>query len=107
MAMLGKFHEIAEPLYLHRQHPGRSVRRYTDPRERVAWFDPTRETTLVFPRWRLLWEYACAVRRVNLRSTDRARLSLALGAWAVANARALATDVRVNLSVLRGNLTVG
>jgi glycosyltransferase involved in cell wall biosynthesis len=73
MAVLGKFHEIPEPLLLHRQHPGRSMQRYRDARERNAWFDTTKTGRWSAPRWRLLGEQARAIGSAPLGLADRIR----------------------------------
>ena len=93
MAMQGKFHEIPEPLLLHRQHPGRSMRKYRDPRERNAWFDPSRAGRLTLPRWRLLTEYVRSIARAPVGGPDKRRSFAHLSRWMVASAPTLGRDV--------------
>jgi hypothetical protein len=100
MAMLGKFHEIPEALLLHRQHPGRSMRRYRDPRERNAWFDPSRAGRLTLPRWRLLTEYVRAILRAPLGGSDRLHSLAYLLRWILASAPTLGRDVASALASL-------
>jgi glycosyltransferase involved in cell wall biosynthesis len=91
LALLGEFHEIDEPLAFHREHASTSTNRYNG-RERNAWFDPSRQTSLSFPTWRLLREYGTAVRRSPIERTERARCAMQLPTWAAANWRRLGTD---------------
>jgi glycosyltransferase involved in cell wall biosynthesis len=87
----GRFHEVEKPLLHRRQHDGRSVR--VPARQRNAWFDPRRQAVFTFPRWRLLAEFARAVRRSPLGRLDRARVSASVARWATRNWKALGRDL--------------
>ena len=63
LALRGRFVECAEPWFLHREHPGRSMYAYTDDRDRLRWFDTSRDGSLSLPRWRLGAEHARALAR--------------------------------------------
>ena len=63
MAMQGRFHQIDRALFFHRCHPERSVYRYRCARARNQWFNSAHCGELAFPNWRLLAEYARAIRR--------------------------------------------
>lgn len=93
LALLGEFYEVPEVLFLHRQHPNRSVNRYPDPRHRNVWFDPAWSGRYSSPRWRLLKEYAVAVSRSPLTPTERLRTAGLLPRWMARNAHVLAREV--------------
>lgn len=88
LAALGRFHLVDEPLFLHRQHPERSVHQNARA-ERTAWFDPGRRGRVVFPSWRMLAEFARVVHRTPMGSLDRVRAWGDLGVWMVDNRRHL------------------
>jgi glycosyltransferase involved in cell wall biosynthesis len=93
LALLGRFHEIPEPLFLHRQHPDRGMARYRDPRRRNAWFDPSRADKLTFPRWRLFAEYARVLALGPVPTAERARCVRPLARWAVRGGGALLREL--------------
>lgn len=81
LALLGRFVAIDDYLFYNRQHTQRSVRRYADPRQRNAWFDPSRKPRSTAPTWRLLREYATAISGAQQSVSERS-LSLApLAQW--------------------------
>lgn len=90
--MIGRFHEVAEVLFLHRQHPGRSVHAYADGRVRNLWFDPAWSGRRSAPRWRLLREYAAAAARAPIPPSERARVAALLPGWVLRNRRTLARE---------------
>jgi glycosyltransferase involved in cell wall biosynthesis len=68
-ALYGRFFEIPERLFLHRQHSGSSCK--ANPissgwHERVAWFDPRLSGKALFSRWRQIREYLVAIVRAPL-----------------------------------------
>lgn len=81
LAMHGRFHEVAEPLFLHREHPGRSIRMHPEDQGRASWFDPTLADKIQFPFWRLAYEFHRAGLRAPLSLADHARAMLAVGVW--------------------------
>lgn len=89
LAMLGKFHEVPEVLFLHRQHAGRSVHQYADSRARNVWFDPAWQGRRSAPRWRLLREYVRATLTSPATAVERARTTIPLLRWASHHRRAL------------------
>lgn len=104
LSMLGLFFEVPEVLFLHRQHPERSVARYSDDRARNVWFDPSWKGRPSAPRWRLLREYVAAVRRSPLPVAQQLRVAGVLPAWVYANRRTLAREAASTL--LRRGTTV-
>lgn len=71
LLMHGPFIEVEEPLFLHREHPHRSV--YTAGRghDSMAWWDPTMIKRLAFPYWRMLGKLAGAIHRSKLDGRNR------------------------------------
>jgi glycosyltransferase involved in cell wall biosynthesis len=92
LSMMGRFHEVPEVLFLHRQHPGRSVHRYADGRARNVWFDPSWSGRRSAPRWRLLREYAAAIARAPIPAAERARVAALLPGWAARNRSTLVRE---------------
>ena len=93
LALHGRFLHVAQPLFLNREHPDRSIRAYRGARERIVWFDPAQEGRIVFANWRLLLEYDRALRRAAPSAAARARCRLTLLRWALRRAPHLARDV--------------
>lgn len=99
LAFLGRFHEVDELLFFHRQHTRRSVHRYFDDRARNAWFDPSRPAARTSPRWRLLREYAASTVHAPAPVSDRVTVLAELGAWGWRNHRVLAKELAVRAGV--------
>lgn len=72
LGLKGRFVRVPENLFLHREHGGRSVKVHRRLQERVTWFDPTRGR-VVFPHFRLMWEYVLAALRYSDGARGRAR----------------------------------
>lgn len=92
LSIMGRFHEVPETLFLHRQHLDRSVHRYANGRTRNLWFDPSWSGRRSAPRWRLLREYAAAIARAPIPAAERTRVAALLPGWAVRNRRTLARE---------------
>ncbi len=80
LALHGTFLEVSEPLFLHREHPDRSIYRQSDQRSRDLWFDPTR-SSLALPTWRLAAELLRATHRAPLSAQERLRCRLEMLGW--------------------------
>lgn len=92
LALLGRFHEVPAPLFLHRQHAQRSVRRYRTTRSRDTWFDPRRGARFTLPRWRLVGEHVRVLGRVPLGPADRVRCAGCLVPWTAGMASSLGRE---------------
>lgn len=92
LTLLGQFHEVPEVLFRHRKHEARSVNQYSDDRARNAWFDPAWAGRRSAPRWRLLKEYAAAINRAPVRTSEKLRTRLLLAQWSLACAPRLARE---------------
>jgi glycosyltransferase involved in cell wall biosynthesis len=93
LALRGRFCEVPEYLFLHREHDGRSMRTHPDARQRLFWFDPAARTRRVFPTWRLLGEYARAIGRAPISRREKLRSAIILLPWMVHNRVALRRDL--------------
>ena len=83
IALLGKICEIAQPLFLRRDHLRTSVRANRDLQDRAAWFDPANKAKRLLPRWRWFREYLDAVGRAPLSPTQRLRCYSVVLRWFV------------------------
>jgi glycosyltransferase involved in cell wall biosynthesis len=79
LALLGQFYEIPEYLFLRRGHPERSLEANVTDAEIAAWFDPALRGRILLPRWRRLFEYLGAIRRVPVSWFERVRCYIQLG----------------------------
>ncbi len=100
LALRGRFHELDEPLFLHRQHADRSVHQYSDDRARNVWFDPSRAPQRTSPRWRILREYAASIWTAPISWSDRARAFGALTSWAGRNRATLGHEAGTKVKSL-------
>lgn len=92
LALHGRFRQVPEVLFLHRQHPGRSVH-IRSARTRDAWFDPQRATRFTLPRWRLFGGHLAVVRRAPVTTRERVRTLAAMLPWVAGLAIPLAREV--------------
>lgn len=93
IGLRGRFVHDDAVCFLRRQHPFRSMVYFTDQRERVAWFDPSRAGQLSFPYWRALRELVGAIERAPLSAEDRRRCLFALRVYLRNNWPGLAKNV--------------
>lgn len=70
LALVGKLHQIAEPLYVRRIHAGQSVGAYPSLKSRYRWISPGRNRRFVFPHL----EYAAYFAGAALRSAPSMKL---------------------------------
>ncbi len=81
LAMRGRFAEVPKPLFLHREHPLRSVHAAGIGHASMAWWDPRMVGALKFPYWRMFGNLARAIQRVPLTRAERLRCYRALLRW--------------------------
>lgn len=81
LALRGRFRVVPEPLFLNRDHPGRSVRALPAHHLRGAWFDPSLAGRRLLPHWRILAEYVRCVRRAPIPPAERRRCYLHICRW--------------------------
>ncbi len=73
LALRGRFQIVPEPLFLNRDHPGRSVRALPAHHLRGEWFDPALAGRRILPHWRILTEYVRCIRRSPIPAAERRR----------------------------------
>jgi glycosyltransferase involved in cell wall biosynthesis len=81
LALHGRFFEVPEQLFLHREHPGRSIRIHPEDQGRAAWFDPSLAQKVQFPYWRLAYEFHKAALRAPLSLAEHTRAEWAVAVW--------------------------
>jgi glycosyltransferase involved in cell wall biosynthesis len=81
LGLMGRFHEIPEYLFLNRDHPDKSIYKYSTYRDYAVFYDPTNAAKILFPRWRMGYEYVKAVMEVPLDWPTRLRCLLQLTHW--------------------------
>jgi glycosyltransferase involved in cell wall biosynthesis len=98
LSLYGRFHEIPEPLFYKRFHPGNL---YLDWRTRMAWFDIDFSGKIVFPFWTQFLDYFVTIGRVPLGGYDRLRCYLyMLGPWLWIYGRKMVKDLLVAFYML-------
>jgi glycosyltransferase involved in cell wall biosynthesis len=95
LALHGRFLQIPEVLYFHREHLGRPIHVYRDPFERTFWLDPKTTSRLVFPNFRMLREYIGVTSRAPLSWRQKMRCRFALLKWIKENWQLLTHDLQV------------
>lgn len=95
LALHGRFHCVDELLFLHREHPQRSIRvyNYHRPDLVIEWYAPAQGGRLVFAQYRLLAEYWAALMRAPVSSKERLWSMAHLAAWAVRRHSAFTRDL--------------
>jgi hypothetical protein len=93
LALLGRFHEVPEHLFVHRVHLGSSVGVYDSRQTRTAWFDPSRAGKPAFPYTRQFFAYLSVIRRSPLRWRDRVSCWRHMLRWLGQNRAGLIDDL--------------
>jgi len=82
LALLGRFYEVPNRLFLTRIHPGQSTKgAFQIQRTRIIWFDTSREGRIVLPTWRYFGECLRAINRVPQIPLERISCYLHMGRW--------------------------
>jgi glycosyltransferase involved in cell wall biosynthesis len=81
LGLWGRFYQVQEDLFFHREHPSRSTRIMPTLHSRKTWFDPTKEHKIVFPTWKLFARYISAIRHTPLAKRERAFCYLQMVPW--------------------------
>jgi glycosyltransferase involved in cell wall biosynthesis len=93
LALHGEFYEIPEYLFFKRDHPNTSVRAHQAFRERIAWYDPAKKGQLHLTRWKWLFDYLAAIRRVQMSWNEKVRCYIQMAKWLLWNWIWLAKDL--------------
>lgn len=78
LALLGKFYEVSEYLFLRRDHPMKSERANPSQDELAAWYDPTNRNKINLENWRLLKELFISIARSSIPFSEKTYCSLYL-----------------------------
>lgn len=104
LSIHGRFHELPDYLFFQREHVGRSVKGRDH--EVTAWFDPTRGEKIVFPFWRISWEYLLVAIKGPTRLGGRLRCVWEIVKWGKDNWRRYKWDLSSGVNrvlLLRGS----
>lgn len=111
MALLGRFVELPEPLFLSRSHSSQSMQAIpsnarqgskrtwlsrtlgTGPLPPPEWWDESRRGKVNFPEWNLFKEYWISIGRAPITYSERLRCYGVMLKWVVLNIPKLARDV--------------
>jgi hypothetical protein len=104
IALAGKFHEVPEVLFLHREHRKRSTKEYKNVQTRSAWFNPARADKPDAPHVRMLRGYARVVRDANVPLGDKVVCMAMLVPWSIRNRPGLWKDFYFSLAHALGSM---
>ncbi len=93
LSLLGRFHEIPEPMFFYRNHSQQSWQLYSTEQAQEEWYDPRRVKKKTFPHWRLFREHFRSINRVPLPWQERMWCYLYMGWWLRRKWRVLAKDL--------------
>ncbi|MEZ5591621.1 MAG: glycosyltransferase [Gammaproteobacteria bacterium] len=65
LAMLGRFEEINEYLFMSRRHDEQSISMLNDFRKYSIWFNPKLRGNILFPHWKMQMEFARSINNSN------------------------------------------
>lgn len=100
LALQGKFHEVPEVLFLHREHRRRSTKEFKNEQTRTVWFNPARAGRPGYPHVRMLKGYARVVAGADVPIGDKAACLAMLVPWSIRNRPGLWTDFTFAVSYL-------
>ncbi|HET6349260.1 MAG TPA: glycosyltransferase family 2 protein [Candidatus Krumholzibacteria bacterium] len=100
ISLAGKFYEVPEILFLHREHQKRSTKEYKSEQTRGAWFNPALAGRPDMPHVRMLRGYRDAIRRAHVPWWDKFVCTCMLIPWSIRNRPGLWKDVRYSLAYL-------
>ena len=73
LALAGRFHQIPECLFYHREHPERSAVATGGVQGYTRWFDSSKSAVFVMPYWRRLFEHTKSVLRAPIGVSEKVR----------------------------------
>ena len=94
LALYGKFCQLPEPLFSHREHRERVTRMYPTRQERMWKLSPDGRSRIVFPHFRQFWEYVRCIHRVRLSWKNRLRCYWQMAVWLNQNRARLVRDLK-------------
>lgn len=105
LGLRGRIYEIPEVMFLRREHPETSTRKYVTNQERMVWFDPNLTGKLYLPLWLKFKGYATAIQRAPLSLPEKARCYAEVGRLLVEKAKLRLARAR-HRQLDRGHLAV-
>lgn len=81
VALRGKIKIVLRDLFLNRRHDLNSIFQYPDEKERIAWFDPSRDAVKTYPVSRLAGEYLRSIERAGLSDAQAQTCMRVLHMW--------------------------
>jgi glycosyltransferase involved in cell wall biosynthesis len=122
MALLGRFYEIPEHLFISRRHIGQSstilpvrlkqprrlrlTNRYPSSLPCPEWWDPVKNRALTFPEFRMLLENFLSIYRARLGARQKLRCYSMLWPWIKIHFRHMLKDLAIAADQLLYNLQV-
>ena len=92
IALAGRFYEVPEILFLHREHKQRSTKQYKSEQTRAEWFNPARAGRPDTPHVKMLRGYMSAIRRARVPWSDKVVCRAMLVPWTIRNRPGLWKD---------------
>ncbi len=93
LSLHGKYYRVPEFLFLHREHPVRSINLYPTRFERLALLEPQRAGEFVLPHFAELFEYLRCIRRAPLSFRERLACYGEMLRWLKDNNKRMRMDV--------------
>lgn len=97
LALHGRFHYIREPLFLHREHTGRSVHAYPSRQSRTVLMDPSQAGKIVLPHWREFFEFLRGIGRAPISFKERMICYWEMFGWMIQYRKKLVSDINLAL----------
>jgi|SRR5579862_583709 glycosyltransferase involved in cell wall biosynthesis len=95
LGLYGRFYELPEFLFLHREHDQRSINVFPGRYERMAWIDPKRVGKVTFPHLRQFREYVAVIGRVPLPFGQKLKCYGLMLKWLWRNRSRISTDMKI------------
>jgi glycosyltransferase involved in cell wall biosynthesis len=93
VALYGRFYQLPDYLFFHREHAEQVTKQFPSRQERMARLNPDRRFLLVFPHFRQFREYIFAIHRTPLNWRERLRCYFQMLRWVRNNAGRLIRDL--------------
>ena len=103
IALAGKFYEVPEILFLHREHKKRSTKQFKSEQTRAEWFNPARAGRPDMPHVKMLLGYMDVIRRARVPRSDKFACRTMLVPWTIRNRPGLWKDLRFALAHARAS----
>jgi len=102
LALLGKFYEIKEPLFLRRIHMQMSTAANLNYEQRLTWFNSSEKRKFIFRTWRLFFELLASINRVQMNINEKIFCYTEMLKWLYFEKRNLLTELVVNTAQMMG-----